>query len=321
MLVSTRTLNKHRRVVAGTRLPQDRGVLQPPKTNLVDAALVAGKDYPRSEADFYGNWTEERACAAYLSRLGSRPGPACPKCHKRWRPKFASKRAICTTDGCEFAWDLIAGTAFEGTDVDLSVWFYAAWDLASAGKDARKGKRGISTKAMGASPGPSVDVMRTIVKKLREVMAAAESHPLSGKVAVGMNSLHVAKVHSVRVVVAVELFEPSGQGRMKARLLAPEEQLDLQTFFSQVAEPDAALFRWGIDHVENPPRKRDPVPDLCRKIQRWLDDTFSGALGPKLLQGYLDEFAFHFNQGSQTPVGHVFRRLLLQAMKAIEKKR
>lgn len=152
-------------------------------------------------------------------------------------------------------------------------------------------------------------------------MAAWNQRKLSGTVALGSGELRLANDQRERVVFAVELVEPTGQGEMRARLLEPGEQLDLTTFFEQVAGQGATLYRWGIDRADNPPRKRDPVPELCGKVQRWLKLTYSGAVGPKLLQGYLDEFSFHFNQGSEAPVGLVFRRLLRQAMKPIVKKK
>ncbi len=47
--------------------------------------------------------------------------------------------------------------------------------------------------------------------------------------------------------------------------------------------------------------------------KRWLLGTHHGAVRPKHLQAYLDEYVFRFNRRTAKSIGHRFARLIEQA--------
>jgi hypothetical protein len=49
--------------------------------------------------------------------------------------------------------------------------------------------------------------------------------------------------------------------------------------------------------------------------KRWLLGTHHGAVGPKHLQRYIDEFVFRFNRRKAKAIGHGFARLIQHAVK------
>ena len=48
--------------------------------------------------------------------------------------------------------------------------------------------------------------------------------------------------------------------------------------------------------------------------KRWLLGTHHGAVRPKHLQAYLDEYVFRFNRRTANSIGHRFARLVEQAI-------
>ena len=63
------------------------------------------------------------------------------------------------------------------------------------------------------------------------------------------------------------------------------------------------------------------VPDVCKEIEvsphtyyRWLLSTHQGAVSPKHLGYYLDEYAFRFNRRTSRSRGMLFYRLMQQAV-------
>ena len=48
--------------------------------------------------------------------------------------------------------------------------------------------------------------------------------------------------------------------------------------------------------------------------KRWLLGTHHGAVRPKHLQAYLDEYVFRFNRRTANSIGHRFARLVEQAV-------
>ena len=56
------------------------------------------------------------------------------------------------------------------------------------------------------------------------------------------------------------------------------------------------------------------VHRVASLLKRWLLGTHQGAVGPRHLDYYLDEFTFRFNRRRSTSRGKLFFRLLEQAV-------
>ena len=56
------------------------------------------------------------------------------------------------------------------------------------------------------------------------------------------------------------------------------------------------------------------VHRIASLLKRWLLGTHQGAFSVEHLQSYLEEFTFRFNRRTSSSRGHLFRRLLEQAV-------
>ena len=97
---------------------------------------VAGTDYPAAYADLLSWFPDDAACLDYLDWLRWRDGFSCPLCGSTtgWRP--ADGRWSC--GGCARRVSTTAGTIFHGTRTPLTLWFAAAWHMASTNRYVSK---------------------------------------------------------------------------------------------------------------------------------------------------------------------------------------
>ena len=63
-----------------------------------------------------------------------------------------------------------------------------------------------------------------------------------------------------------------------------------------------------------PPNAFPHVHLVVSLLKRWLRGTHQGAVTPKHLPAYLDEFAFRFNRRLSAHRGKLFYRLMQQAV-------
>jgi transposase-like protein len=56
------------------------------------------------------------------------------------------------------------------------------------------------------------------------------------------------------------------------------------------------------------------VHQVASLLKRWFLGTHQGSFSPEHLQSYLEEFTFRFNRRTSHSRGHLFRRLLEQAV-------
>lgn len=74
---------------------------------------------------------------------------------------------------------------------------------------------------------------------------------------------------------------------------------------------------WRSVHLGSDIQAHDSMPDVHRVaalLQRWLLGAHHGAIQPKQLDYYLDEFVFRFNRRTSKSRGVLFYRLLQQAV-------
>lgn len=180
----------------------------------------------------------------------------------------------------------------------------------------------------------------TWLHKLRRAMVRPGREMLSGRIEVdetyvggmeeGVKGRETEK--KAIVVVAVEVHDPTGFGRIRLRRVPDVSAASLVGFVRDVVEPGSTVLTDGW-------RGYDPLTDAgyCRErialsasgdpayvalpgvhrivslLKRWLLGTLHGAAGTKHLDYYLDEYTFRFNRRTSRARGLLFYRLVQQA--------
>ena len=98
----------------------------------MDILKQTDASFPRSLPEFQRLFADDAACAAYLEKARWRDGFVCPHCRAVGEPfRFANRRGVLRCRKCRRDIALTAGTVMEGTHTPLSVWFWAAYLVAS----------------------------------------------------------------------------------------------------------------------------------------------------------------------------------------------
>ena len=88
--------------------------------------------FPHSLPEFQHLFPDEASCADYLQRARWRDGFVCPHCAVADEPRYISTRlSVLRCRHCRRDTSLTAGTVMERTHTPLSVWFWAAYLVAS----------------------------------------------------------------------------------------------------------------------------------------------------------------------------------------------
>jgi transposase-like protein len=131
------------------------------------------------------------------------------------------------------------------------------------------------------------------------------------------------------VVIAVEVKEPTGFGRIRLRRVPDTSAESVLPFIKNSIEPCSLirtdgswayhkLSKHGYRHDRNvmlgadaPAHVSMPgVHRVAALLKRWLLGTHQGAVRPKQLDYYLDEFTFRFNRRSSRSRGLLLSRRL-----------
>ena len=135
------------------------------------------------------------------------------------------------------------------------------------------------------------------------------------------------------VVIALEIHEPMGYGRVRMKRIPDFSSNSLIPFVQSVVQSGSEIRTdsWrGYNDLEklefihkkiNLSASDDPVhvlmPGVHRissLLKRWLIGTHQGAVSGKHLDYYLDEYTFRFNRRTSEARGMLFYRLLQQAV-------
>src|SRR5512144_306388 len=87
--------------------------------------------FPRSLIEFQRRFADERACAAYLAKARWPDGFRCPGCGhgKGW--ELATKAFAWECASCRRQTSVTAGTVMHASKLPLTVWFWAAYLMAT----------------------------------------------------------------------------------------------------------------------------------------------------------------------------------------------
>ena len=296
-------------------------------------SLVAGKDYPRTYREFVMMFPDEGACLRYIEGLRWPEGFVCPICgntNESWRASRG--RLVCST--CHKHVRVGAGTIFDKTRTPLTTWFEAAWHVTTA-------KNGMSAKTLERTLGTSYRVAWTMLQRYRVAMVRAEREQLTGNVEIDETFVGGIEHGGKRgrgtskniVVIAVEIIQPKGFGRVRMRHIPDTSGSSLLPFVCDVVASDTLVSTdaWGgynslpkhgfmhqqtvLSNSGDPAHVTMPgVHRVASLLKRWILGTHQGSVTPEHLQSYLEEFTFRFNRRTSNSRGLVFRRLLEQAV-------
>lgn len=300
---------------------------------------ISGKEYPTTWVQFLDWFHSEQACRDYLEKQRWPDGLICPKCEASAQVARNSRgRLICPS--CRHQTTATAGTIFDKTRTELRVWFTAIWTITSQ-------KHGISALGLQRVLGlGSYETAWTMLHRLRRAMVRPDRDLLHGEVEVDETYLALtdritpivtagrkSNTTKVLVVIAVEMLQPKGFGRIRIRQIAHGNHEHLMPFVREsirlgtVIHSDGSPAYRKLDDIGYRHRKtvhlgsdtpaHESMPGVHRVaslLQRWMMGTHHGAVQPGQLDYYLDEFVFRFNRRTSRSRGLLFYRLLQQAV-------
>ena len=294
-----------------------------------------GIDYPRNFNEFETFFTDESICREYIAKVRWPKGFVCPQCGSDSTP-WKTSRGYFHCQKCRREMSVTAGTLFERTKFPLKTWFLAIWFVTSQ-------KNGANALGLQRVLGlGSYQTAWTWLQKLRRAMVRPERDRLHGNVEVDESLVGGIATGGKRgrgaenkelVVIAVEIHEPKGFGRIRMKRIDNASSDSLSSFVSEVVEPGATILtdswkgynnieKLGYQHIKtNLSDSGDPahvvmpgVHRIASLLKRWILGTHQGAVSKKYLDYYLDEYTFRFNRRSSLSRGLLFYRLIQHAV-------
>ena len=295
--------------------------------------LEARRDYPGTYREFVEWFPDNESCIAYLKKLRWPNGFICPACGSAIKPWHQTRgRLVCPK--CRHQTSATRGTIFDKTRTPLTTWFEVAWHMTTP-------KNGLSAKTLQRTLGTSYRTAWKMLHRYRIAMVRSERKQLSGIVEVD-ESL-VGGVHhggkrgrgadKAIVVIAVEIKDPMGFGRVRMRHTPDASGDKLIPFICDVVAPGTTVHTDGwagynnlqqhgyvhqktvVSSSDDPAHVSMPgIHRIASLLKRWILGTHQGSVSVEHLQSYLEEFTFRFNRRTSRSRGLVFRRLLEQAV-------
>ena len=277
-------------------------------------------DYPRSLLDFQRRFADDAACAQYLARQRWPDGFRCPACGRDKAWALRTKPWTYECRGCRRQTSLKAGTLLHGSKLSLTLWFWAAYLMATH-------SNGISALQLQKQLGlGSYKSAWLLAAKLRRAMVAPERNPLSGLIEIDETTIHHrtkqdppagggGRSHDGKLLIAgaVEVHREGPQARPGRIRLAAIEDFSadsLHAFMAAAVAPGSTAKTDGWAGYPGAPEV-DHQPHVIGAMAAhvglpWIHRVFANlktwALGvchglrAKHLQAYLDEFVFRFNR-------------------------
>jgi transposase-like protein len=276
------------------------------------------RDFPKTATEFEKRFATEEDCRAYWieARWGGKP--ACARCGSTYVWAIRGGTTFECRE-CDHQTSLTAGTVLEKTRKPLKMWFRAVFE--------------ISTRRTGIS---AMDLMRIMgfgsyktawswLHKLRAALVRPEREPLGPFVQMD-EALVGGKggPHKELVLVAAE-----ADGRVRLAHAETNDKATLKRFADGQIAPDARVVTDGLasydaDSLGDRPheakvqtkaeRRENDAVQSCHwtisLLKRWLLGTHAGAVAPKHLQAYLDEYAFRHNRRRTNGVGRIAARVI-----------
>ena len=277
----------------------------------------------------------DAACREYIEKVRWPDGYICPHCESTEIP-WKTKRGYLHCRNCNKEMSVTAGTLFERTKFPFKIWFLSIWFVTSQ-------KNGANTLGLQRVLGlGSYQTAWAWLQKLRRAMVRPSRDRLHanievdksfvGRISSGGKCGRGAENKEI-VVIAVEIHEPKGFGRVRMKRIDDASEDSLVSFIAEAVEPGATILtdgwegynglkKQGYKHIKtNLSDSGDPahvvMPGIHRiasLLKRWILGTHQGAVSRKYLDYYLDEYTFRFNRRSSLSRGLLFYRLMQHAV-------
>ncbi len=293
-------------------------------------------DFPRSVLEFQRQFPDEAACAAWLAAARWPEGFRCPICGHDHAWSLDTKAWTYECTKCRRQTSVTAGTVMHGSKLPLTVWFWAAYLMATH-------SNGISARQMWRQLGlGSYKSAWLLCAKLRRAMVNPARALLSGLVEIDETQISYrtkddpiaggggrSPEGKMQVVVAVEVTETNAPGRLRLGVIPDASSASLHPFIKANVAEGATLKTDGWSAYPGVPGyKHEPhvvgkmaahivlpwVHRVVSNLKTWGLGVYHG-LRRQHLQSYLDEFVFRFNR-RKTP--HAAFRTLLGIGAAIQ---
>ena len=220
-----------------------------------------------------------------------------------------SSRGRWVCRACKYQSTVTAGTIFDKTRTDLRVWFAAIWYITNQ-------KHGVSALGLQRVLGlGSYETAWTMLHRLRRAMVRPSRELLTGEVEVDETYLALTErekpkprkgfksnTTKVLVVIAVEILQPKGFGRIRVRRIEKADSITLVPFIRESIDTRASIHTDGSTaykklndegydhrrtvHLGSDIQAHDSMPGVHRVaalLQHWLLGTHHGAIQPKQL--------------------------------------
>ena len=275
------------------------------------------RDFPKTATEFEERFATEEDCRAYWiqARWGGTPACACCNSTRVWTIREGTTFECAE---CGHQTSLTAGTVLEKTRKPLKMWFRAVFEISTR-------RIGISAKDLQRIMGfGSYKTAWSWLHKLRACLVREDREPLGpfvqidealvgGKGSPNKELVLVATERGGRVRLAHA--DNNDAGTLKSFAdgqIAPDAHAVTDGHAGYNAKSLGARPHEAIVQTKAERRKRDAVQGChwtISLLKRWLLGTHAGAVAPKHLQAYLDEFAFRHNRRKTKGVGRIAARV------------
>jgi len=275
------------------------------------------RDFPKTAPEFEERFATEEDCIAYWIKARWGDTPFCARC-KGTRLWVERDGFLFECADCGHQTSLTSGTLLEKTRKPFKTWFRAVFEVSSR-------KNGISGKDLQRILGfGSYETAWTWLHKIRAALVRPDREPLSKSVEIDEGFVGGKRAGKSMVLVATET-----DGRIRLAHALTNDEVTLKAFAEGNLAPDASVTSDGHaaynaaslgdrDHaaiVQTPASRRvkDSLQTIHRMmslLKRWLLGTHAGAMKPRHLQAYLDEFAFRWNRRKTKGVGRISARTI-----------
>lgn len=275
------------------------------------------RDFPKTATEFEKRFATEEDCRAYWIEVRWGGVPACARCSSQrvWEERGGF---LFECAKCGHQTSLTSGTLLEKTRKPFKVWFRAIFEISSR-------RNGISAKDLQRIMGfGSYKTAWSWLHKLRRALVRPEREPLGQAVQIDEGFVGGTRGGKSMVLVATET-----DGRVRLAHAENNDAETLKRFTDANVAPKAPVTTDGHagynaqslgerphePHVQTPAerRERDTLQGVhwtMSLLKRWLLGTHGGAVKPKHLQSYLDEFAFRHNRRRTKGVGRISARTI-----------
>jgi len=272
---------------------------------------------------FMKRFSTESACRTFLEEKRWGKGFKCPKCGGSSYCKLSNGLYQCAC--CHHQTSVTAGTFLHRSHVSLVKWFLAIYFVTHD-------KRGISAVQLAFAVGVTYKTAWYMLKRIRMAMGQRDQqYLLDGEVEFDDTYIGGPEVGSKRgrgttkakVFVALSLDKNKNPKFLKLRVTENLRQKSVKKFAEQSIKEGSIIHSDGYrsyipalaDSYDHQHKVYDPngtelkwLHIMISNVKSFILGTYHG-LPKKLLQDYLDEFAYRFNRRNFG--GYLFDRIAL----------